>query len=69
MFGILREFGWLIHPTECVGGTSSTLQTFVALGTLVDLVARTYAVPPATLTRIRAGLTVLITGPPTGRCP
>jgi hypothetical protein len=63
MLGILREFGWLIHPTKCVG-TSSALQTFVALGTLVDLVGHTYAVPPATLTRILAGLTALITGPP-----
>jgi hypothetical protein len=31
MLGVLREFGWLIHPTKCVG-TSSALQTFVALG-------------------------------------
>jgi hypothetical protein len=63
MLCILCKFGWLIHPTKCVG-TSSALQTFVALGTLVDVVAHTYAVPPATLTRIRAGLTSLITGPP-----
>ena len=45
MLGTLREFGWLIHPTKCVG-TSSALQTVVASGTLVDLVAHTYAVPP-----------------------
>jgi hypothetical protein len=36
----------------------------LALGTLVDLVAHTYAVPPATLTRIRAVRPALITGPP-----
>jgi hypothetical protein len=68
MLGVLREFGWLFHPTKCVV-TTSALQTFVALGTLVDLVAYTYAVPPATLTRIRTGLTALVTGPPPGRCP
>jgi hypothetical protein len=68
MLGVLHEFGWLIHPTKCVG-TTSALQTFVILGTLVDLMAHTYAVPPATLTRILAGLTALVTGPPRGRCP
>ena len=62
MLGILREFGWLIHPTKCVG-TSSAVQAFVALGTLVDLATHTYSVPPATLTRLREGLTALITGP------
>jgi hypothetical protein len=50
-------------PTKRVV-TTSALQTFVALGTLVDLVAHTYAVPPATLTRIHTGLTALVTGPP-----
>jgi hypothetical protein len=59
MLNVLREFGWLIHPTKYVG-TTSALQTFVALGTLVDLVAHTYA----TLTQIRVGLTALVTGPP-----
>jgi hypothetical protein len=58
MLSVLREFGWLIHPTKCVG-TTSAIQVFVALGMLVNLVAHTYAVPPATLTRILAGLTAL----------
>jgi hypothetical protein len=59
----LRQFGWLVHPTKCVG-VSEAAQTFVALGTLVDLATHTYAVPPATVDRILAGVTALLTGPP-----
>jgi hypothetical protein len=68
MLGVLHELGWLINPTKFVV-TTSALQTFqvVALGTLVDLVAHTYAVPPATLTRIHTGLIALVTGPPGSR--
>ena len=61
MLAILRNFGWLIHPTKCVG-TSSAVQTFVALGTLVDLVTHTYVVPPATVDRILSGLSALVSG-------
>ena len=60
---ILREFGWLIHPTKCVG-TTEAAQVFTALGTVVDLASQLYAVPAATLGRIRAGITALLTGPP-----
>ena len=63
MIRTLREFGWLIHPTKCVG-TSSAESAFVALGTLVDLATQTYAVPPATVARILHGITALLTGPP-----
>ncbi len=59
----LRTFGWLIHPTKCVG-TSTAESAFVALSTLVDLATQTYAVPPATLARILHGFTALLTGPP-----
>ena len=64
MIHILREFGWLIHPTKCVG-TSDAAQAFVALGTLVDLATHTYAVPPATVDRILHGITTVLSGPPT----
>jgi hypothetical protein len=63
MLRILRAFGWLIHPTKCVG-TSTAESAFVALGTLVDLAAQTYAVTPATLSRILHGVSTLLTGPP-----
>ena len=58
-----REFGWLIHPTKCVG-TTEAAQAFVALGTLVDLATQTYTVPPATVARILHGISTLLTGPP-----
>ena len=63
MICILREFGWLIHPTKCVG-TTEAAQAFVALGTLVDLATQTYTVPPATVARILHGISTLLTGPP-----
>ena len=63
MLRILRAFGWLIHPTKCVG-TSTAESAFVALGTLVDLATQTYAVTPATLSRILHGVSTLLTGPP-----
>ena len=63
MIAVLGEFGWLIHPTKCVG-TTEPAQLFVALGTLVDLATHTYSVPPATVDRLLSGITSLITGPP-----
>ena len=63
MLRALRAFGWLIHPTKCVG-TATAESAFVALGTLVDLATQTYAVPPATLDRILHGVVALLTGPP-----
>ena len=63
MLAILGKFGWLIHPTKCVG-TTVPAQLFVALGTLVDLATHTYSVPPATVDRLLSGITALITGPP-----
>ena len=32
LINVLRRFGWLIHPTKCVG-TSVVVQAFQALGT------------------------------------
>ena len=63
MIHILQEFGWLIHPTKCVG-TSVAAQTFSALGTLVNLLTQTYSVPPATVDRILSGITALLSGAP-----
>ena len=60
MIRLLSEFGWLIHSTKCVG-TSEAAQSFVALGTLVDLATQTYAVPPATVDSILRGITSLLT--------
>ncbi len=63
MLRTLRQFGWLIHPTKCVG-TATAESAFVALGTLVDLATQTYAVPPTTLARILHDVTALLTGLP-----
>ena len=41
---ILPRFGWLIHPTKCVGCAEPTV-LFVALETLVDLAAQQFRVP------------------------
>lgn len=63
MLAVLRRFGWLIHPTKCVG-TSEAVQAFVALGTLVDLASQVYSVPTVTMRRILAAMQALATGPP-----
>ena len=60
MLRTLRQFGWLIHPTKCVG-VSEAVQTFTALGTLVDLATQTYSVPAATVDRILPGLAGVVT--------
>ena len=60
MIRVLSEFGWLIHPIKCVG-VSEAAQSFVALGTLVDLATQTYAVPPATVDRMLHGISALLT--------
>ena len=41
---ILPRFGWLIHPTKCVGCAVPTAR-LLALGTLVDLAAQQFCVP------------------------
>ena len=41
---ILPRFGWIVHPTKCVGCAEPTTR-FVALGTLVDLAAQQFRVP------------------------
>jgi len=64
LLNVLRRFGWLIHPTKCVG-TSVATQTFQALGTIVDLAAQTFSVPEATVRRIVLAARSLATGPPT----
>ena len=63
MVHILGEFGWLVHPTKCVGLTEA-VQSFKALGTIVDLATQMYSVPPDTVARILAGIESLMTGPP-----
>jgi hypothetical protein len=64
LINVLRRFGWLIHPTKCVG-TSIAVQAFQALGTWVDLQSQTYSVPPATMHRILQAAAALATGPVT----
>ena len=60
---ILENFGWLIHPTKCVG-TSAAIQTFVALGTQINLAAQTYSVTADKLDSILSAAQALLTGPP-----
>jgi hypothetical protein len=59
---MLQRFGWLIHPTKCVG-TTTAIQSFQALGTLADLAAQTFSVPPATMQRIPSAVSLLAEGP------
>jgi hypothetical protein len=63
LLGTLRKFGWLIHPRKCQG-VSEALQSFTALGTLVNLATQTYSIPTATVDRILHALGNLATGPP-----
>ena len=44
LIAVLRRFGWLVHPTKCVG-VSEAAQAFQALGVWVDLLTQTYSVP------------------------
>ena len=62
LINVLRRFGWLIHPTKCVG-TSVAVQAFQALGTWVDLLTQTFSVPPDTVRRILDAAERLATGP------
>ena len=61
---VLRRFGWLVHPTKCVG-TTVAVQRFQALGTIVDLAAQVFTVPEPTLQRILEVARLLAAGPPT----
>jgi hypothetical protein len=63
---VLRRYGWLVHPTKCVG-TTSAVQAFRALGTVVDLATQTFseAVPNSTVRSILDAAHALATAPPT----
>ena len=63
ILSVLRRFGWLIHPTKCVG-MSAAVQVFQALGTIVNLATQTFAVPPDKVRRIVEAAQALATGPP-----
>lgn len=63
IINVLRRFGWLIHPTKCVG-TSHAVQVFQALGTIVNLATQTFSVPPDTVRRIMDAAETFATGPP-----
>ena len=41
LINALRRFGWLVHPTKCVG-TSVAVQAFQALGAWVDPLTQSY---------------------------
>jgi hypothetical protein len=62
LIAVLRRFGWLVHPTKCIG-TSVAVQAFQALGVWVDLLTQTYSVPPAAVRRILDAAEALATGP------
>jgi len=62
IINVLRRFGWLIHPTKCVG-TSAAVQVFQALGTVVNLATQTFSVPPDTVKRIVEAAEAFATGP------
>ena len=64
MVAELRRFGWLIHPTKCVG-VSEGVQIFTALGTLVDLASRCYLIPADKIEDIVTAGRALLQGPPT----
>jgi hypothetical protein len=61
MFRILRKFGWLVHPTKCVG-LHVPVSIFVALGTLIDLETQRYRVTEDTIARIAAKALSLLQG-------
>jgi len=60
---VLQRYGWLVHPTKCVG-TTEAVQVFQALGTVVDLALQTFSVPESTVRRILDAAHALATGPP-----
>jgi len=60
---VLRRYGWLVYPIKCVG-TTSAVQAFRALGTVVDLATETFSVPESTVHRILDAARALATGPP-----
>jgi len=59
---VLRRFGWLVHPTKCVGVTAA-VRSFIALGTLVDLSLQTFSVPADAVDRILTAALALASGP------
>ena len=61
---ILPRFGWLIHPTKCVGCAEPTARV-LALGTLVDLAAQQFCVPADKLENL-LGLARDVAGGPDG---
>jgi len=67
LINVLRRFGWLIHPTKCVGATTAT-QVFQALGTIVDLATQTFSVSADTVRRILTAARSLATGPLKPQC-
>ena len=61
MFRILHKFGWLVHPTKCIG-LHVPVSIFVALETLIDLETQTYRVTEDTIAHIAAEALSLLQG-------
>ena len=59
---LLPRFGWLVHPAKCTG-VAEALSSFRALGTIVDLAAQAYHVPPDTIERILTKAAAMAAGP------
>ena len=58
----LQRFRSLVHPTKPVG-TTTAIQSFQALGTLLDLATQTLSVPPARMQGTTSAARLLAEGP------
>lgn len=62
MVRVLGEFGWILSLKKCVGLLES-VQSFTALGFVIDLAHQRFIVKPETVKRIRDKAKALLAGP------